>query len=228
MSPIFSCFRGLLGHSCALIRNQLYFGKVKSVVARYREPLMQRKSQLVVKDKFGINTADWERDKIAFIRKFLLPLPTNIDIQQVSRSIEKELKIHAAEAAHLPIIETRLDYQKYCADRLSRSGWKVTHPGIAGDHNVDFFGTIDDVTAVFHCTWYSRPITDLDVQQVVASRHALDADLAIVIVNGRFTLAARRLAEQTGVDLLHHSQIEEFTDVLIEMTEPAQAQAGHR
>jgi restriction system protein len=196
------------------MQTEAYFLKVKLVVGQFHNALALRKSQLVVIDQYGINTADWEREKTVFVKRFLLPCPPEVTVQRVSRLIDKQLREQFNKKTALPIIESAIDYEIYCANQLAKAGWKTCRTAPSGDQGIDIFATKDGLSAVFQCKWYSHPVGNKAVQEVLAGKLFQEADFAVVLTNAQFTPSARHLANRTGVHLLHHSQIEEFTTQL--------------
>jgi restriction system protein len=210
----------LVGQIFSWIGTEIYFLKVRGIIAQFGSVLNLRKSQLVVVDQYGVNVVDWEREKVNFIKRFLYPYPPKVTLQRLSRLIDKYLKDLADESVILPLVETAQDYEKFCTDQLTNAGWRTARTKASGDQGIDIVATKDGVSAVFQCKWYSQPVGNKAVQEVLAGKLFQEADLAIVLSNARYTPSARHLANRTGVHLLHHSQIEEFTARLAEEIRP--------
>lgn len=103
---------------------------------------------------------------------------------------------------------TGIEYENYCASRLSRLGFKkirVTPP--SGDFGADIVAVDREGRKVcFQCKLYSTPVGIAAVQQVYGSMSHYDAERAIVLTNNEFTPAAKELARNTGVELFEHFQ----------------------
>lgn len=216
----------MFGQVLSWIRMEIYFLKVRGIVTQFGSVLNLRKSQLVVVDQYGVNVVDWEREKVNFIKRFLYPYPPKVTLQRLSRLIDKYLHELADESAILPLVETAEDYEKFCADQLTNAGWQTARTRASGDQGIDIVATKDGVTAVFQCKWYSQPVGNKAVQEVLAGKLFQEAELAGVLSNARYTPSARHLANRTGVHLLHHSQIDEFTAKLAEELAPSSNRAA--
>lgn len=198
----------------SVIKEQIYFSRTRSCIHKFSNTLLLRKSQLVLVDQFGTNTAEWEKEKLLFIKRFLLPCPAKVSVPKLSKIIDKQLKRHAKRQIALSTIKSPIDYEAYCAGLLKESGWTAIRTPPTGDQGIDIVATKDGVTAVFQCKWYSQPVGNKAVQEVIAGKLFQEAELAVVLSNSTFTPSAQHLANRTGVHLLHHSQIENFTDRL--------------
>ena len=60
---------------------------------------------------------------------------------------------------------------------------------------------------VVQCKFYSKPVGNKAVQEVVAAKQFVGADLAVVASNQSFTKSAQQLAAANSVYLLHHDQL---------------------
>lgn len=99
------------------------------------------------------------------------------------------------------------DYERYCAAELVAAGWDARVVAGSGDQGVDIVACRSGITAVFQCKLYSRPLSNKAIQEVHAGRLFHNAAMAAVVSNAGFSPGARMAAEQTGVHLLHHSQL---------------------
>lgn len=104
------------------------------------------------------------------------------------------------------------EYEMLCASILSRLGWSIVHRGGSGDQGVDIIGMHHGKRVAFQCKFYSSPVGNAAVQEVIAGKVFESADMAVVISNNTFTASAKQLAQVAGVILLSHEQLEEFTD----------------
>lgn len=106
---------------------------------------------------------------------------------------------------HNPLltIESGQDYERHCARLLEEGGWKVTFTPTSGDQGVDLIAVKDSVTLALQCKWYSSPVGNAAVQEVLAGAAFIKAHAAAVVTNATYTPAARTLAAATDVHLLH-------------------------
>lgn len=105
-------------------------------------------------------------------------------------------------------------YEHLCADALRTLGWTVRVCGGSGDQGVDLVAEHSDVRAVIQCKRYSSAVGNGAVQEVYSGKTFYSAHIAAVMTSAGFTPAARALAEQTGVLLLHHSMLEPLATAL--------------
>jgi restriction system protein len=70
--------------------------------------------------------------------------------------------------------------------------------------------SLNGTTLVVQCKLYSSPVGNKAVQEVIAGRAFENADMAAVVSNMAFTKSARVLAQQAGVDLLHHDELPRY------------------
>lgn len=95
-----------------------------------------------------------------------------------------------------------LGFEMYCADLLRAEGYKkVEVTRASGDQGVDVLATKDGEKYAIQCKYYSNPVSNAAVQQVLAGALYYGCDKAVVMTNSTFTKSARELAEKTGVIL---------------------------
>lgn len=102
------------------------------------------------------------------------------------------------------------DFERFCASELVAAGWEARVQGGSGDQGVDIVARRGGVVAVFQCKFYTNSVGNFAVQEIHTGRHFHNATLAAVVSNVEFTSGARAAAMQTGVHLLHHSQLRGF------------------
>lgn len=68
----------------------------------------------------------------------------------------------------------------------------------------------------FQCKKYSSAIGNQAVQQIIAGKQYIRADIAAVVSNAKYTHSAKQLASSTGVYLLHYSELKTFKDRLLQ------------
>ncbi|MEM7680643.1 MAG: restriction endonuclease [Planctomycetota bacterium] len=102
------------------------------------------------------------------------------------------------------------EYEEFCADLLRCSGWSVQVCGGSGDQGVDLVAQRGWERAVFQCKRYSKPVGNSAVQEVHTGKLFHGAAIAAVVTTVDYTPSARAAAMQTGVVLLHHSDLPSF------------------
>jgi hypothetical protein len=85
------------------------------------------------------------------------------------------------------------EYERFCADLLSKYGWETSVTKATGDQGVDIIAHYNGLRVVFQCKFYSSPVGNKAVQEVVAARIHEQADLGVVISNTTYTRSAEML-----------------------------------
>ncbi len=97
---------------------------------------------------------------------------------------------------------TGQQYEHLCAKFLKQKGFSnVTVTKGSGDQGVDITAYKNDIKYAVQCKYYSYPVPNTAVQQVVAGMNFYDCSKAIVITNNKFTQSAKDLAKANGVEL---------------------------
>ena len=146
-------------------------------------------------------------DVLEFLAEYDSPLFRQIifdyitNIIRDAETVTKTLNISSMSSA---------EYERYCAGELKAGGWDSRVVAGAGDQGVDIVASRANIIAVFQCKLYSTPLGNAPVQEIHAGRGFYNAGLAAVVSNADYTPGARAAARQTGVILLHHSQLRQF------------------
>nr|DAF29418.1 MAG TPA: Restriction endonuclease [Caudoviricetes sp.] len=122
---------------------------------------------------------------------------------------------------------TGIDYEIACANRLATEGYRrIKRTPASGDFGADIIAVDKKGRKVcFQCKKYKSNVGVSAIQEVHASKAHYNAQRAVVLTTASFTVAARKLAHETGVELVEHyypkkathwvDQIEEI-DAMIE------------
>lgn len=97
---------------------------------------------------------------------------------------------------------TGYEFEEVCAQTLKRKGYKhieITKASV--DQGVDIIATKKGIRYAIQCKYYSYPVGNKSVQEVVAGMKIYDCEKAIVMTNTRFTKAAIELAQANEVEL---------------------------
>lgn len=133
------------------------------------------------------------------------------EIDRRARSYFEAFEAHDEFDAMSP-----LGYEAYIKGLLEQNGWEATLTAASGDQGIDIKATLRGITAVFQCKKYSRPVGNSAVQEIIAGREFEKAHLAAVVSNAGYTTSAKQLASSADVRLLHHSEIQGFTALLLD------------
>ena len=62
-----------------------------------------------------------------------------------------------------------LDYERYCAERLVRAGWRAHRTPASGDQGADIVAVRDGLRLVVQCKRLSKPVGNAAVQEAAAA-----------------------------------------------------------
>ncbi|SFT08762.1 restriction endonuclease [Methylobacterium sp. yr668] len=196
-------------------RPRRFRARVRRIARAHAETLALRRRQESYTDPYGNRIEDgWLRERDYFLERTVLPQlgPRFADLAEAEHA--RMLAIVEAEAAAVALPEEDeapgdgLDYERYCAERLVRAGWRAHRTPASGDQGADIVAVRDGLRLVVQCKRLSKPVGNAAVQEAAAALRYWDGDRAAVVSNAGFTPAARRLATATGVLLLHHDALE--------------------
>ncbi len=103
-------------------------------------------------------------------------------------------------------------YRRECADALREAGWQARMSFPAGRLTADIMARRDGRLLTVQCRPSTRPLEAAVVQEALLVRRAHDAQVAAVVSNAGYTMAARTLAAASGVRLLHETELPEFVN----------------
>ena len=134
------------------------------------------------------------------------------------------LALHDSKSKHVPKEKTIEEdfigndpykYEEYIKTLLHNGGFVAKRTRSSGDYGVDVLATKGGVSFAVQCKLFNRPVGVKAVQEVVSGRIFYKADYAIVVSNNSFTPAAKKLARELDVTLVHHknliSRLKSFT-----------------
>ena len=105
-------------------------------------------------------------------------------------------------------------YELVTKEMFTLLDWETFVTPQSGDQGADLIIEKYGLKFVVQCKFYSNPVGNKAVQEVIAAKGFYDAWGAIVVTNSDYTKSARQLAESHGVILLHDSQILEWSQLV--------------
>jgi restriction system protein len=194
------------------------------LIDRHIEALYRRRRTILIPDDYGVIRnnlkKEWEKEKTHFIQNVVHPelvrtgrrswiphfseplfgatLDQKLAAYEVDRPEDAEITGPTASGT---------DYEHLCAALLRKAGWSTQMTKGSGDQGADVIAKRGGRRIVVQCKFYSKPVGNKAVQEVVAAKQFVGADLAIVASNQSFTGSARKLAAANAVLLLHHDQL---------------------
>lgn len=193
--------------------------------------LQAKKYQLLYYDDYGqMIIDDWEKEIKYFITNVAFRF-TELDEAEYEcldsyfdYYMEKlEIKYHKehkknqenSEEMFTENINTGEDYEVYIGNLLKQSEFKVKHTPKTGDQGVDLIAIKNDITIAIQCKFYSKPVGNKAVQEVIAGRGYYMCDYGCVVTNNTYTDSARKLASNQGILLLNEVSICENLEKLV-------------
>lgn len=102
-----------------------------------------------------------------------------------------------------------IGYEEWCASWLARNGFhNVTKTKASNDQGIDLIAERGGLSWGFQCKYYTSSVGNEAVQQAYAGKAYYGLDKAGVLCNTVFTNSARKLAEETGVELVEQLEPE--------------------
>lgn len=129
-------------------------------------------------------------------------------------SKEIEMKKQAVEYSN---IQNGYEFEEYVANLYKKLGYRIEEvTKKSGDQGADVIAYKDNVKYVIQVKFYSNPVGNKAVQEVVASIGMYKADKGIVVTNSTFTSSAVELANANNIELVDGEKIEEFKRIIID------------
>ena len=107
------------------------------------------------------------------------------------------------------------DFERALKILYERMGYKVSLTPTTGDQGADLIVEKGESRGVIQAKYYSSPVGNSAVQEVVAAMPFYNAQKGLVITNSTFTSSARQLAKANGIQLIDGSGLEVIVNSLI-------------
>lgn len=189
---------------------------LKECMDKHFNTLMIKAQQKIYTDDYGrAFYDDWIREIEFFIKNIVFP---NEDYSGSIGSMLLEARMIQFDAywkelvtKHLDDIENNtinivvkngLDYELYVEKYLQNLGYNVTRTPKTGDQGVDLIAEKDEDRKAIQCKYYSKPVGNKAVQEVIAGANFYSCTSAAVISNSSFAKSARQLAKNSDIELL--------------------------
>lgn len=202
---------------------QLQHEKVEHIpflVKPHLDTLLLKKKQLLHVDDYG--NVDWSffiKELHYFVEKNIktkIDVPDSLEhwvVEIVDTLIFDYENNSPAKVRNLDDVSP-IDFEHECAELLNQTGWTARVTQASGDQGIDVIATYGNVKAVFQVKKYSQPVGNSAVQEIIAGKAFEQAHVAAVVTNSTFTASAKKLANATGVFLLHYSELPDFAEEL--------------
>ncbi len=195
----------------------------------------KRKILRTVDDYGAVDTTAWDKELRAYFDKYLLNELRRFaqeDKGEAGSFVTKSLSGAVSKVYFTvemldgfdTVIESRVggkevptnpyEYEAHCAELLENDGWKARRTTGSGDQGADVIAEKDGTTVVVQCKLYGQPVGNKAVQEVSAARLFYEVDHAVVVTNQTYTPSAKKLANATGVILMHHDDLADLPEML--------------
>ena len=199
--------------------------KSNAVIDQHIVALARTRTQLVRLDAYGTLVRDkWDKEIGNFLAR---EIASSLSPTEKTLLLQKQGTIAAiveakAEAAYRtrPAFRTfskdftPAEFEIYCAEQLSLSGWETRVTQQSRDQGIDIIAKKTGIRLVLQCKLYSGSVGNKAVQEIAAGRIHEGANHAVVVSNSRFTSAAEQLAATNGVLLIHYSDLSNLDNLL--------------
>ncbi len=207
--------------------------RARELMRRHAGTLARKRAASERVDDYGATDDEsWAREQDYFIQRVILDglkgearesvLARDYLIAEWREEIEKaadEGDDHRAKSGWFRITfrpgMSGPEYERFCAQRLRRGGWRVRNWRDTGDQGVDLVGARGRRVVAIQCKRYRSRVGNSAVQEIVAGQAIVgDATHAAVCASNGFTRAAKELALANGVLLLHHDDLSRLDDLI--------------
>jgi restriction system protein len=206
--------------------------KVDRFVYDNVQTLARRKLMLSKKDAYGVvDDKAWRKDFKHFVEKvlcvhlfppdgggraardFLYEATRGSEWDRLQKIIDFRVA-EIREKIELPADVSPAEFETWVARRLEEQGWQASATQLTGDQGCDVLARKGPETLAIQCKLYTSPVGNKAVQEAHAAKAHYFATACAVVTNSRYTPSATKLAQSTGVLLLHHSDLERIDDLI--------------
>lgn len=193
-----------------------------NLIFSHVDELTKLRSQLSLRGDFNIiDDQKWQRKKEEFLIKIIYPaliakFPDRASnfIQEYSDHLKSEIDIKTSGFNSIDLsqldVKTPVDFELFVASKLISYGWDARTTKTVGDQGVDVLANKGLVSVAIQCKFYTNPVGNDAVQQVVGGKGFYKTTHAAVVTNSSYTFSAKQLAQSMDVLLLHHSELEKL------------------
>jgi restriction system protein len=205
--------------------------RLKEQVGVHESALISYYRQSRSQDQFGnIEESRWERQIDNFLRTKVVPdekifsnwRKSDLGVQAAAMVNRMTAELVAVQRQTSSLVDvdvrqlTPTDYEHYCADAFANEGWVVNVTQASRDGGADFYAEKNGFRLVAQCKRYSTPVGNSAVQEVVSALKLYDGNIACVIAPMGFTKQAQTEALCHSVHLLHHLELNSFSNRLLQ------------
>jgi len=129
--------------------------------------------------------------------------------------VERQFKIDKYSFEN---INTGYEFEKYLKTIFEKMGYEVEITKKSNDQGGDLIIEKDGERTVVQAKFYSNPVGNKAVQEVVAAIPYYKADKGMIVTNSTFTDSAVALAEANGIILINGDELDRIRSSILEIT----------
>jgi len=195
------------------------YRKLDKLLEAHIDTLVAKRSKYLYKDPYGSDVYhDWvEKGIMYFINTQLRPHLSayekdrlEIEMDQVIEVIDEAVRSKTRRVrVQIDFSETmdRIEYEQLCKEILEKLGWKVGRTREDLKEGVDLVASKKDLEISLQCRKQSRPVGMNAVKEIIAGKAFHNTPYGVVVTSRSFSDAAKKLASQHGIFLLHHKNL---------------------
>lgn len=212
---------------CETLKRKVALNKeVDDIIKKYQSTLCRKFKQTHYADDYGKTIENgWYREIQYFIENVMVDELSSIDgldMGRIVHNIDTYINevINNEDTNNETIykkedIKTGIDYENFVENILNNADFNVSRTPTTGDQGVDLIVTKNNIKIAVQCKFYSKPVGNKAVQEVIAGKDFYECEYACVVSNNTFTTAAKKLASVSNVKLVNEDNIaEELCEIL--------------
>ena len=199
--------------------------QIIQLIEQHIDTLARKKRQLYIADGYGVvDKEPWLNEINRFYNRVLKPqvlnqygadCPDYVIVLVIEELLEKHSTKNTSLKTEFSDAMNPYEYERYCADILCNIGWNAQATKASGDQGCDVIAEKNGTKIVLQCKLYTQPVGNKAVQEVFAAKHHEQANYAAVVTNQSYTRSARQISATTGIELLHHEQLEKWAESIL-------------
>lgn len=137
--------------------------------------------------------------------------------KELDRILNNDIGLEISKSSLLTELENvknGYEFEEFVAHLYQKLGYECNVTSKSKDQGADILVTKKDESIVVQAKYYSNPVGNKAVQEVVSSKAYYNAKKAIVVTNSTFTNSAIQLAFKNRVELIDGSMIKEIINEL--------------
>ncbi len=201
--------------------NRLVKNAFKSIYKYFDTLLIKEKQKTYYDDYDNYIDTGWENEKIYFLTAVIFKNSNTQDVTEyidlfdnIYKLIKKHKTKNPLKLNTKPVV-SGLEYENLCYEILKKAGYLVNKTSSTGDQGVDLIVSKYDKKCAIQCKYYSSPVGNGAVQEIIAGRDFYNCNYGIVCSNTTYTKAARLLASSQNIILTSEINIANIIDNLL-------------